>query len=205
MTFDLAATLAGAKIIPVLTIEDAASAPDLARALAAAGLTTLEVTLRTPAALAAMEAIARAAPDITIAAGTVLTPADLSAAKNAGARFAVSPGLTPALLEADRALPWLPGVATASEIMMGLAAGLSLFKFFPAESAGGVAALAAFAGPFPQVRFCPTGGVNRNNVGAYRARANVICVGGSWMIDAIALEARRWDDLTIAAKEATAI
>jgi 2-dehydro-3-deoxyphosphogluconate aldolase/(4S)-4-hydroxy-2-oxoglutarate aldolase len=205
MSDALSAWLSRTRVLPVLTVREPASAPDLARALTAGGLTVLEVTLRTPGALAAITAMRQAAPEAIIAAGTVLTPDDLKAAAGAGAHFAVSPGMTPALLDADRAIPWLPGAATASEVMLGLGAGLTLFKFFPAESAGGAAALAHFAGPFPHARFCPTGGLNPASIAGYLRLSNVICVGGSWMIDSQAVAAGRWADITAAARAAASL
>jgi 2-dehydro-3-deoxyphosphogluconate aldolase/(4S)-4-hydroxy-2-oxoglutarate aldolase len=161
--------------------------------------------LRTPQALDAIRAITQAVPDVIVGAGTVLNRRDAEAARGAGARFAVSPGLTPLLLQHQPPLPWLAGVASASDIMAGLDAGLTVFKFFPAESAGGPAALKSFAGPFPDVCFCPTGGINTGNINAYRALSNVICVGGSWMIDQRAIESERWDDITNAARAAVAL
>ena len=170
-------------VIAVLTIERADDAVPLARALAAGGVKVLEVTLRTSEALAAIAAIAREVPEAIVGAGTVLTPRDLERAEQAGARFAVSPGLTEPLIEAaaDSALPFLPGVATASELMRGLDAGLEHFKFFPAEAAGGAAVLKALQGPFAQCRFCPTGGITEATAPDWLALEAVLCVGGSWV------------------------
>ena len=170
-------------VMPVVVIDDAAHAVPLARALVAGGIRAIEITLRTGAALDAVQAIARDVPDAIPGVGTALTGADVLAALDAGAKFIVSPGATPALLEAaiGSGLPFLPGVATASELMAGMAAGLSAFKFFPAAQAGGVDGLKALAGPFPRARFCPTGGVNAANAADYLALANVVCVGGSWL------------------------
>jgi len=181
-------------VMPVVVIEDAQSAPDLARAYLRGGIRVIEVTLRTPAALRAIEAIARAAPDIRVGAGTVLSAADLQAATDAGAAFAISPGSTPALLDAGRnaAIPYLPAVATASELMSGLAAGYHCFKFFPAGAAGGIPMLKSFAGPFPDARFCPTGGITQDTVRSYLELPNVLCAGGSWLSPADALAARDW-------------
>ena len=180
-----------APVMPVVTIEDAAQAAPLARTLLAGGLPAIEVTLRTPAALEAIAIIAREVPEAWVGAGTVLNPDDLEACIQAGARFAISPGATPALLEAGRgaAIPYLPAIATASELMAGLAAGYGVFKFFPAGVAGGVGALRVLAGPFPHARFCPTGGVDVDNAGAYLALPNVLCVGGSWITPKDALAA----------------
>lgn len=170
-------------VMPVVVIDEAAHAVPLARALVAGGIRAIEITLRTSAALEAVQAIAREVPEAIPGVGTALTGADVLAALDAGARFIVSPGATPALLEAaiGAGLPFLPGVATASELMAGMAAGLSAFKFFPAAQAGGVEGLKALAGPFPHARFCPTGGVNAANATSYLALPNVTCVGGSWL------------------------
>ena len=181
-------------VMPVVTIEDAATAPDLARALVRGGIRTIEVTLRTPAALRAIEAIAHAETGICVGAGTVLSVSDLHACAAAGAAFAISPGSTPTLLAAGlvSSIPYLPAVATASELMSGLAAGYSCFKFFPAGPAGGIALLKSFAGPFPAARFCPTGGITQATVGSYLELSNVLCVGGSWLTPPDALAARDW-------------
>jgi 2-dehydro-3-deoxyphosphogluconate aldolase / (4S)-4-hydroxy-2-oxoglutarate aldolase len=193
-------------VMPVVVIEDAQSAPDLARAYLRGGIRVIEVTLRTPAALKAIEAIARAEPDIRVGAGTVLSVADLRAASNAGAAFAISPGSTPALLEAgrDAAIPYLPAVATASEVMSGLAAGYHCFKFFPAGAAGGIAMLKSFAGPFPDARFCPTGGITQSTVRSYLDLPNVLCAGGSWLSPADVLAARDWARIEALAAAAAA-
>ncbi len=192
---DLRAYLRLGPVVPVLTIHRPEDAVPLARALVAGGLTVLEVTLRTPAALEAIRRIAGEVEDAVLAAGTVLTAADLKRAAKAGARFAFSPGLADFMLEPGPA-PILPGVATASEIMRGLAAGLDTFKFFPAAPAGGPPALKALAGPFPDVAFCPTGGVDAANAKSFLALANVLCVGGSWPAPADAIEAGDWDRIT---------
>lgn len=181
-------------VIPVLTIERAGDAVPLARALVAGGLKVLEVTLRTPAALEAMTRIAAEVPEAIVAAGTVLTTDDLARSAQAGARFAFSPGLADFMLEPGP-IPILPGVATASEIMKGLQAGLDTFKFFPAVPAGGVGALKGFAGPFGGVAFCPTGGVGAANAKDFLALANVLCVGGSWVAPTEAIAAGDWDQI----------
>ena len=167
----------------------------------------IEVTLRSPAALGAIRRIAEAAPEAVVGAGTVMTPDDVEAARKAGARFIVSPGLTKPLARAATAarLPFLPGVATATEIMKGLDMGLSRFKFFPAETSGGAAAVAAFAGPFPACRFCPTGGIGLSTAGAYLALQNVSCVGGSWLAPAAAVQAGDWDRIEALARAASAL
>lgn len=176
--------LSQSRVVPVMVVHDAAYAVPLARALVAGGLTMLEITLRTDAALPSIERIAHEVPEAFVGAGTVLNARDLSRAKQAGAKFIVSPGLTDAIVRAsrDEDAMLLPGVATASEIMRGLDYGLSLFKFFPAEASGGAPALKAFAGPFPHVRFCPTGGIAQANARSYFALPNVLAVGGSWMV-----------------------
>jgi 2-dehydro-3-deoxyphosphogluconate aldolase/(4S)-4-hydroxy-2-oxoglutarate aldolase len=192
-------------VMPVVVIEDAERAPDLARAFLRGGIRVIEVTLRTPAALRAIEAISRAEPDISVGAGTVLSASDLQSAANAGAAFAISPGCTVPLLEAGReaAIPYLPAVATPSEVMRGLAAGYRFFKFFPAEAAGGIPMLKSFAGPFPEVRFCPTGGITQSTVRSYLELPNVLCAGGTWLSPAEALAARDW--ARIEALAATAV
>lgn len=179
----IATILDRAPVIPVLSIQRAGDAAPLAAALVAGGLPVLEVTLRTAAALAAIAAIRHAVPDAVVGVGTVTQLDELSAAAAAGALFAVSPGLDPALAVAARAgpLPYLPAVATASEIMQARRLGFEALKFFPAAAAGGVAALRSFAGPFPDIRFCPTGGVGSDSLAGYLAVPNVACVGGSWL------------------------
>ena len=172
-----------APVIPVLVIDNLADAVPLAQALVAGGLTVLEVTLRTPCALDAIRAM-KQVPGAIVGAGTVLSPADLDKALAAGSEFIVSPGLTPALGAAAVAsgIPFLPGTANASDIMLGLDLGLTRFKVFPAEASGGIAALKAIAGPFGQARFCPTGGISLASAPNWLALEQVLCVGGSWMI-----------------------
>jgi 2-dehydro-3-deoxyphosphogluconate aldolase / (4S)-4-hydroxy-2-oxoglutarate aldolase len=193
-------------VMPVVVIEDAERAPDLARAFLRGGIRVIEVTLRTPAALRAIEAISRAEPDISVGAGTVLSASDLQSAANAGAAFAISPGCTVPLLEAGREapIPYLPAVATPSEVMNGLAAGYRFFKFFPAEAAGGIPMLKSFAGPFPEVRFCPTGGITQSTVRSYLELPNVLCAGGTWLSPAEALAARDWARIEALAATAAA-
>ena len=188
------AILQAAPVVPVLTIERLDDAVPLARALADNGLPVLEVTLRTDVARAAIERIARDVPQAVVGAGTVLRPDDLSSVIAAGAQFAIAPGSTDALYAAaaDAAIPFIPAIATASELMRGLDAGHVRFKFFPAESAGGIGALRSFAGPFPQAKFCPTGGIDAAKAPAYLALSNVLTVGGSWMVPKEALASRDW-------------
>lgn len=202
----LAEICALAPVVPVLVIDDHAHAVPLAQALVSGGLPVLEVTLRTPGALAAITAMAGVAGGV-VGAGTLLTPEDVRAAKAAGAVFGVSPGATPALLEACAAegLPLLAGCATASEVMELLARGYSMAKFFPAEQAGGAALLRALSAPLPRMRFCPTGGIGLNNARDYLALPNVACVGGSWVAPRAAMAAGDWDQITRLAAEAAAL
>ncbi|MCB2110378.1 MAG: bifunctional 4-hydroxy-2-oxoglutarate aldolase/2-dehydro-3-deoxy-phosphogluconate aldolase [Defluviimonas sp.] len=195
-----------APVIPVLVVEDAASAADLASALVRGGLPALEVTLRTPAALDAIRAMAAVEGGI-VGAGTLLTPADVKAARDAGARFGVSPGATERLLDAcaEADLPLLPGAATATEVMMLLEKGYTVQKFFPAEASGGAPALAAIGAPIPQVRFCPTGGVGPKNVADYLRLANVLCVGGSWVAPKADVMAGNWAGIEALARAAAAL
>ena len=196
-----------APVVPVITIARLEDALPLARALADNGLPVLEVTLRTACALEAIALIARELPQACVGAGTVLNARDLDAVAHAGARFAISPGATEALYNAaaQGPIPLLPGIATASELMRGLEHGWQRFKFFPAESSGGVAALKGFGGPFAHVRFCPTGGIDAAKAPSYLALPNVACVGGSWMLPADALAAGDWERIGGLAREAAAL
>ncbi len=196
-----------APVIPVIVLDDAAHAVPLARALVAGGIRMLEVTLRTPAALACIEAIAREVPQAVAGAGTVRSAADARAARDAGARFAVSPGFTVAVGRVcrDLGLPLLPGVATGSEIMQAQEEGYTQLKFFPAMQAGGAAMLKAWSGPFGEVLFCPTGGVSAANAGEVLALHNVACVGGSWLTPAAAVAAGDWSRITALAREAASL
>ncbi len=196
-----------APVIPVIVLTEVAHAVPLARALVAGGIRMLEVTLRTPQALACIEVIAKEVPDAVVGAGTVRSAADAQAAALAGARFAVSPGYTHALGQACRelGLPLLPGVATGSEILMAQEDGYSELKFFPALQAGGIPMLKAWAGPFGDVRFCPTGGVTPQNAPEFLALLNVACVGGSWLVPAAALAQGDWARITQLASEAASL
>jgi len=196
-----------APVVPVVVIEDAADAVPLARALVAGGLPAIEVTLRTPAGLDAIRAIAYAVPDAVVGAGTVITPAQVSDSVAAGARFLVSPGWTDVLLDAMKAsgVPFLPGVSTTSEVVALLERGVREMKFFPAQAAGGTAYLKCLAGPLPQARFCPTGGIGLANAPEYLALPNVGCVGGTWMIPGDAVAARDWGRIEGLAREAAAL
>lgn len=195
-----------AAVIPVIVVDEVDHARPLAEALVAGGLPVLEVTLRTPVALDAIRAMAEVEGGI-VGAGTLLAPADVRAAKAAGALFGVSPGVTPALLDACEAedLPLLGGTATLSEAMALLARGYTVAKFFPAEANGGALALKAFAGPLPQMAYCPTGGITAKNAPDYLALPNVLCVGGSWVCDPGLIAAERFDKIERLAREAASL
>jgi 2-dehydro-3-deoxyphosphogluconate aldolase/(4S)-4-hydroxy-2-oxoglutarate aldolase len=196
--------LALSPVLPVIVIEDAAWAAPLARALVAGGVRTAEITLRTSAAFEAIRTIAREAPDLVVGAGTVLNETDLLNAAAAGARYAISPGATPALLNvgASGPIPLIPGIATASELMTGLEHGYSCFKFFPAERLGGAAALKDLGAPLPTARFCPTGGIAAEKVADYLALKNVMCVGGSWVTPSDKMRAGDWAAIEALARKA---
>lgn len=193
-----AVLLKSAVVVPVLTIERLEDAVPLARALAAGGVRVLEVTLRTPVAIEAARAIMVEVPEAVVGIGTILTADDLTRAKAVGAKFGISPGATPDLLKAAAAsgLPFAPGIATASEVMQALAHGFNLLKFFPGEQSGGIKALRALAGPFPDVRFCPTGGIGEANAAAWLAEPNVVAVGGSWLCPAADIRSGNWGGIT---------
>lgn len=206
-TASIDALLSRAPVLPVLRIDRIEDAVPLARALAAAGLPVLEVTLRSDIALAAIRRIVEEVPDACVGAGTVLTPVQLAAVTAAGAAFAISPGTTDALYAAAACcpLPWIPAVATASDVMRGIECGHRRFKFFPAEASGGVGALTSFAGPFADVKFCPTGGIDAGNALGYLRLPNVITVGGSWMVPADALAAGDWGRIIALASRAAGL
>ncbi|WP_313414939.1 bifunctional 4-hydroxy-2-oxoglutarate aldolase/2-dehydro-3-deoxy-phosphogluconate aldolase [Stenotrophomonas sp.] len=203
----LRALLKLAPVIPVYTPEDVNEAVDVAQALFRGGLPVIEVTLRTPQALDAIKAMVEAVPDAVIGAGTVLNATQMQAAKQAGARFAVSPGATPALYAAarDADLPYLPGAASASDLILGLEHGHDTFKFFPAVQAGGAALLAAWHGPFADVRFCPTGGISAQTAPQFLHLPNVLCVGGSWLTTPALLQTRDWEAIERLAREASVL
>ena len=194
----IAGILHKSRVIPVVVIPDASHAVSLARALVAGGLPVIEVTLRTDAALDVVHAICSEVPDALVGVGTVVAPTQFAQAAAAGASFAVSPGFTPMLAGAAReaSLPFLPGVATASEVMLALEQGFACLKFFPAEASGGVAVLKTFGELFPAVEFCPTGGITAQNCRDYLSLGHVPCVGGSWVAPAEAIEAQDWDRIT---------
>jgi 2-dehydro-3-deoxyphosphogluconate aldolase/(4S)-4-hydroxy-2-oxoglutarate aldolase len=194
-------------VIPVIVIEDITQAVPLARALVAGGVRVLEVTLRTAAGLDAIRAIAREVPDAIVGVGTLTTGEDFEAARNAGAKFGVSPGLTPALVQGarDSGLPLLPGVMTPSEVIAARGAGFRQLKLFPAQQAGGIGMLKAMHGPFPDVQFCPTGGISEETAPQFLALANVACVGGSWLTPKAAVQANDWQEITRLAARAAAL
>ena len=185
-------------VVPVIVIKDLADAVPMAKALLAGGIKVLEVTLRTPVALDAIRLLAEQVPDAVVGAGTVTTAAQLQQVAEAGAKFAISPGLTRELLAAgkDAPIPLIPGIASISELMEGTGLGYSHFKFFPAEAAGGVKTLKSIHGPFADIRFCPTGGINEKNFLEYLALPNVKCVGGSWIVPDDAVASKDWDRIT---------
>jgi len=195
---ELAALFRQAVVIPVLTIDRLEDAVPLAKALVAGGVRVLEVTLRTPVAIPAAQAIISSVPEAVVGIGTILNADDLARAEGIGARFGISPGATPDLLKAAAAsaLPFAPGIATASELMLALAHGFNLVKFFPAEQSGGIKALRALAGPFPDVRFCPTGGIGEANAASWLAEPNVVAVGGSWLCPAADIRSGNWAGIT---------
>ena len=201
------ALTARARILPVIVINSESEILPLADALAAGGLTTLEVTLRSQYGLKAIKLLREHRPELLVGAGTVLDRQMLKAVEEVGAQFVVTPGCTQDMLEAgvDSPVPLLPGISSASEIMMGYALGYRRFKLFPAEVSGGVAAIKAFAGPFGDVRFCPTGGVNTANVNSYMSQANVMCVGGTWMLDKDWIRNGEWDKVEQCSREALAL
>ncbi len=186
------------KVVPVLVIERVEDAVPIANALLAGGIKVLEVTLRTPAAIDAIRVIAENCPDAIVGAGTVTNAQQLKQVTEAGAKFAISPGLTPDLLAAGNAgsIALIPGISSISELMVGLDLGYSHFKFFPAEASGGVNALKSIGGPFPDVRFCPTGGINPGNYQDYLALSNVMCCGGSWLCPEPLIKAQKWNEIT---------
>jgi 2-dehydro-3-deoxyphosphogluconate aldolase/(4S)-4-hydroxy-2-oxoglutarate aldolase len=204
---DVGKLLAGTAVVPVLMVESAETGVALARALVAGGLSVLEITLRTPAALEVIRAIAREIEGAVVGAGTVLRPEQYRAAERAGARFVVSPGATGSLLAHAEAsqTPFLPGAVTASEIMTLLERGYSCLKFFPAEPAGGVGYLKALAAPLPEARFCPTGGIDAASAPRYLGLPNVLCVGGSWVAPNDAVAAGDWPRITALARAAAAL
>ncbi len=196
-----------APVIPVLTVNDLQHAVPLARALSAGGLRVLEITLRTPVALAAIEAMRKAVPEAVVGVGTLTRAVDFAAADRAGAQFGVTPGLTPDLAAAARGarFPLLPGVMTPTELIAARAAGYTVLKLFPAQQAGGIGMLQAMGGPFPDVQFCPTGGITRATAPDFLALPNVVCVGGSWVAPRAMLEAGDWAGVEALARDAAGL
>jgi 2-dehydro-3-deoxyphosphogluconate aldolase/(4S)-4-hydroxy-2-oxoglutarate aldolase len=194
-------------VIPVIVLHEVKHAVPLARALVAGGMRVLEVTLRTPVALDCITAIVSEVPDAIVGAGTIRSAAEARAAARAGCRFGVSPGCTPAVVAACREahLPLLPGVATASEVMVAMEAGLKFLKFFPATQAGGIPMLKALHGPFPDIAFCPTGGITPETAPQFLVLPNVKVCGGSWLTPADAIEAGDWTRITQLARGAAAL
>jgi len=191
-------------VMPVMVIENLDDAVPLAHALVAGGIKVLEITLRTPIALDAIRLISQEVKGAIVGAGTITSPEQLQAAEEAGAVFAISPGLTPKLLAAAKAgtIALIPGIATLSELMLGMVYGLDHFKFFPAEAAGGIPMLKSIAGPIPQATFCPTGGISPENYNSYLQLSNVACVGGSWLAPADVVKLKNWAKVTELAKQA---
>ena len=200
-------SLSGPRIVPVLVLDEPDSAVALAEALVAGGLTTLEVTLRTPAALACAEAIAARVPGALVGLGTLIRPEQFAQARDAGARFVVSPGLTARLAEAAKAagLPYLPGIATVTEALIAMEHGFRELKFFPAMLNGGAPALRGMAPLMPEIRFCPTGGIKAENVREILSLPNVFALGGTWLTPADAVKERRWSEIERLAREAAAL
>ena len=191
-------------VVPVIVINNLDHAVPLAEALVAGGVNVLEVTLRTPVAIEAIRMIAAEVPGAVVGAGTVATEDDLNAVADAGGVFAISPGLTPTLLTAaiNGPIALIPGISTASELMLGMEYGLREFKFFPAEAAGGIKMIKSIGGPFPQATFCPTGGISADNYKEYLSLKNVACVGGSWLAPTDVLELGDWQKITDLARRA---
>ncbi len=204
MNMNIVETVNNCRVLPVVVCDDEERSVTLAKVLQRAGMPVIELTLRTENALACIKAIKEAVPELLIAAGTVTNASALSRAVNAGADFVVSPGISTEIIRAASArdLFLIPGVATASEIMLGMASGLTLFKLFPAEAIGGTALVKSLAGPFPGIRFCPTGGLNAVNYQDYLALDNVACVGGSWMVKADMIENGQWEEIERLARAA---
>jgi 2-dehydro-3-deoxyphosphogluconate aldolase/(4S)-4-hydroxy-2-oxoglutarate aldolase len=196
-----------APVIPVLTITELGHAVPLARALLAGGLAVLEITMRTPVALAAIEAMRKAVPDAIIGVGTLTRAVDFAAADRVGAQFGVTPGLTPELAAASRGarFPLLPGVMTPTELIQARSAGFNVLKLFPADQAGGIGMLKALGAPFPDVLFCPTGGISRATAPDFLALPNVVCVGGSWVAPAAMIAAGNWAGIEALARDAAGL
>lgn len=191
-------------VVPVIVLQKIEHAVPLANALLNGGIKVLEITLRSEVAVEAIRRLCREVPEAMVGAGTVASPGDLQAVADAGAVFAISPGLTPTLLDAANqgSIALIPGISTASELMFGMEMGYREFKFFPAEAAGGVRMLKSVGGPFPQATFCPTGGISAANFQDYLALANVACVGGSWVVPSRLIKEQAWEEITELARQA---
>lgn len=204
MTTNLTAqqVMTATKVVPVIVVDSVEQALKLGKALVAGGVTVLEVTMRTPVALEAITALRKELPEAIVGAGTVCTRAQYKEAVEAGSQFIISPGMTADLLKAgnEYGVPYLPAVATISDILLGIEHGYDHFKFFPAEVNGGIKTLKAFAGPLSHIMFCPTGGIGPNNYKDYLALPNVLCVGGSWIVPTDLIKAEKWDEITALAK-----
>lgn len=200
--YTAAQVMTATPVVPVIVVDSAEQAVNLGKALVAGGVPVLEVTMRTEAALEAITALRKEVPDAIVGAGTVCNREQYVQAVEAGAQFIISPGATPDLLKVGKEydIPYLPAVATISDILLGMEFGYDHFKFFPAEVNGGVKALKAFGGPLPHIRFCPTGGIGANNFKEYLALDNVLCVGGSWIVPTDLVRAGKWDEITELAK-----
>jgi 2-dehydro-3-deoxyphosphogluconate aldolase/(4S)-4-hydroxy-2-oxoglutarate aldolase len=205
-TLDIRDILAASPVMPVIVLDKVEDAVPLAKALVAGGIRVLEITMRTAAALDCVVAIRAAVPNAIVGVGTLTSAADLDAARAAGASFGVSPGATSALLAraTETGMPFLPGVMTPSDVMQALAAGFGAMKLFPAKQAGGIDMLRALAGPFPNVVFCPTGGIDAATAPDYLALNNVACVGGSWLAPAALVKQGKWSDIEQLARAASA-
>lgn len=206
-TLTLREILSAGAVIPVMAIDDLSTAVDLAHALVEGGIPTLEITLRTPVGVDAIRLIAKEVPNAIVGAGTVTNPEQLKAVEDAGALFAISPGLHETLAKASHqsSIPLIPGVATPGEVQLALEHGIDTLKLFPAEVVGGKAMLKALFGPYPDIRFCPTGGITLESAPEYLALPNVLCVGGSWLTPKEAVQNKDWDSITRLAKEAAAL
>ena len=202
----VAELLDSTKVLPVLTVDTAAQAVNVSRALQDGGMNAVEITLRTPAGVEAIRRVKAELPDLIVAAGTVTSTREMVAANIAGADFAVSPGMTSGLVHAakDAEMPFLPGVATASEVLAALELGINHLKLFPAVAVGGVQLLRSLAAPYQDVKFCPTGGLNQQNFTDFLALSNVICIGGSWMVEQQLIESEDWQTVSVLAKQAVA-
>lgn len=204
---ELKEVLNALKIVPVLTVESSDEAVNVCKALQAGGINGVEITLRTTVALDAMKAVLDSVPDFIVGAGTVKTPRDIEMLKKLGVAFAVSPGLTKTLSECafDHQLPFLPGVATPSEVITGMELGRNFFKLFPAEAVGGIPLLKSLAAPFQEIKFCPTGGVSPENLMDYLGLPNVLCVGGSWMVPPKLIKEQQWERIRELTRQSMAV